>query len=163
MRPRHRISALIALSAIALPGHAMASAASPDAAYLAENAKKTGVVSLPALQYEILRSGPVDGVSPKLSDDVTVHYEGKLVDGTVFDSSFAKGEPVTFPLRPLIPGWGIALRLMRPGDEWLISVPSEMAYGAAGVGPIPRHATLIFRIQLISHKPTPKPSPPPAN
>jgi len=160
MRPCHRISALVALSAIALPSHAMASA---DATYLTQNAKKAGVVSLPALQYEILKSGPANGIPPKLSDDVTVHYEGKLVDGTVFDSSFAKGEPVTFPLRPLIPGWGIALRLMRPGDEWIITVPSEMAYGAAGVGPIPGHATLIFRIQLISHKPTPKPSPPPAN
>lgn len=163
MRHRHRVAALIALTAIALPGLAAAETPNADTAYLAENAKKPSVVSLPALQYEIVKSGPADGISPKLSDDVTVHYEGKLVDGTVFDSSFAKGEPVTFPLRPLIPGWGIALRLMRPGDEWIITVPSEMAYGAAGVGPIPGHATLIFRIQLISHKPTPKPSPPAAN
>ncbi len=163
MRHRHRIAAFIALSAITLPGLAAASTPSADAAYLAANAKKVGVVSLPALQYEIVKSGPAEGASPKLSDDVTVHYEGRLIDGTVFDSSFAKGEPVTFPLRPLIPGWGIALRLMRPGDEWIITVPSEMAYGAAGVGPIPGNATLIFRIQLISHKPTPKPAPPPAN
>jgi peptidylprolyl isomerase/FKBP-type peptidyl-prolyl cis-trans isomerase FklB len=154
---------LIALAAIALPTAASAKAPDANAAYLQKNAKKKGVVALPGLQYEILKSGPADGVSPKLSDDVTVHYEGKLVDGTIFDSSFAKGEPVTFPLRPLIPGWGTALRLMRPGDEWIISVPAEMAYGAAGVGPIPGGSVLIFRIQLISHKPTPKPAPSPAN
>lgn len=162
--PKHMfVPALIVLAAFAVPAAAPAKVPDANGAYLKKNAKKKGVVALPGLQYEIVKSGPADGVPPKLSDDVTVHYEGKLVDGTVFDSSFTKGEPVTFPLRQLIPGWGTALRLMRPGDEWIVSVPAEMAYGAAGVGPIPGNSVLIFRIQLISHKPTPKPTPPPAN
>ncbi|MGH6780563.1 MAG: FKBP-type peptidyl-prolyl cis-trans isomerase [Sphingomonadaceae bacterium] len=155
--------ALFALATLALPGVAAAKTPDANAEYLKKNARKKGVVALPGLQYEIVKSGPADGVPPKLSDDVTVHYEGKLVSGEVFDSSFTKGEPVTFPLRQLIPGWGTALRLMRPGDEWIVSVPAEMAYGAAGVGPIPGNSVLIFRIQLISHKPAAKPTPPPAN
>ena len=154
---KHILFASIALVVI-LPCAAAAQSSDTNAAWLESNAKKKGVVTLPGLQYEIVTSGPADGMHPKLSDDITVHYEGRLVDGTVFDSSFAKGEPVTFPLRPLIPGWGIALRLMRPGDEWVITMPPEMAYGAAGIGPIPANSALIFRIRLISHKPTPKPA-----
>lgn len=130
-----------------------------NATWLKTNARKKGVVTLPGIQYEVVKSGPADGAHPKLSDEVTVHYEGKLVDGTVFDSSFTRGEPATFPLRQLIPGWGIALRLMRPGDEWVITLPPEMAYGETGVGPIPGNAVLVFRIQLIGSTSTPKPAP----
>lgn len=137
-------------------------AQSMTGAVAAAPAKAGTVVTLPGLRYEIVKSGPVEGAHPKLSDDVTVHYEGRLADGTVFDSTFTKGAPATMPLRPLIPGWGIALRLMRPGDEWIITLPPEMAYGETGIGPIPANSTLIFRIQLISHKPTPKPAPAPA-
>ena len=77
----------------------------------------------------------------------------------MFDSSFKRGEPNTFPLRPLIPGWTIALQQMRPGDEWIIYVPPEMAYGAEDKGPIPANSVLIFRIQLISAQPHAKDAP----
>ncbi|MBV7256973.1 FKBP-type peptidyl-prolyl cis-trans isomerase [Pacificimonas sp. WHA3] len=161
--------ALIALTTACAPRPARpaatdappAASLDPDSAWLHDNAAKVGVRTLPGLQYEIVESGPEDGVPPTLSDDVTVHYEGRLVNGEIFDSSFERGEPSTFPLRRLIPGWGIALRLMRPGDEWIVTIPPEMAYGAKGVGPIPGDSVLIFRIRLIEHSPTPKtPSPP---
>ncbi len=131
----------------------------PAAEFLARNAKAKGVTVMPALQYQVVRSGPADGAHPKLSDDVTVHYEGKLTTGEVFDSSFKRGEPNTFPLRPLIPGWTIALQQMRPGDEWIVYVPPEMAYGAEDKGPIPANSVLIFRIQLISAQPHAKDAP----
>lgn len=133
-----------------------AGAADPD--YLARNGARPEVTVMPGLQYEVVASGPTDGVHPRMSDQITVHYEGKLVTGEVFDSSFDK-EPVTFPLRGLIPGWVTALRLMRPGDEWILTLPPELAYGARGVGPIPADSVLIFRIKLLSVTPpaeTPK-------
>lgn len=137
---------------------AVDASSAPDspAAFLEQNARAEGIKTLPGIQYRILRSGPADGAHPKRSDNVTVHYEGKLVSGEVFDSSYQRGEPVTFPLRPLIPGWVIALQLMRPGDEWLIYVPPEMAYGAQATGPIPANSVLIFRVELISFEPAPK-------
>jgi FKBP-type peptidyl-prolyl cis-trans isomerase len=140
------------------PGTTPASAAPADspAAFLARNAREAGMQSLPGVQYRIVRSGPADGAQPKRSDTVTVNYEGKLLSGEVFDSSYTRGEPVTFPLKPLIPGWVVALQLMRPGDEWIIYVPPEMAYGAQGTGPIPANSVLIFRVELLSVAPTPK-------
>ncbi len=124
--------------------------ASPDQAYLKTSARLPGTVVMPGVQYRVLKSGPATGVHPKLSDDVTVHYEGRLVNGEVFDSSFKRGAPSTFPLKKLIPGWEVAVRMMRPGDEWEIVIPSDMAYGSLVRGPIPANSTLIFRIQLIS-------------
>lgn len=120
-------------------------------AFMAQNAKAPGVVTLPSgLQYKVVRSGPADGVKPQLGDEVKVNYEGKLIDGVVFDSSYERGVPAAMPLRGLIKGWQEALQLMRPGDEWILYVPPELGYGAEGAGgTIPPGAALIFRIELL--------------
>ena len=118
--------------------------------FMAQNAKQPGVITLAdGLQYKIVRSGPADGVKPNPSDEVKVHYEGKLVDGTVFDSSYARGHPESFPLRGLVPAWQEALVMMRPGDEWTLYVPPELGYGAEDKGQIPGNSVMIFRIELI--------------
>jgi FKBP-type peptidyl-prolyl cis-trans isomerase len=147
----------LALSAIALCGFAepaKPAAKAPDGrAFLQQNARAKDVVSLPGLQYKILQSGPADAPTVGGTDNITVNYELKLLDGTVIDSSFARGEANTFPLKQLIPGWEVAVRMMRPGDEWLIYVPPEMGYGANGKGPIPGNSVLVFRLQLISAEP----------
>jgi peptidylprolyl isomerase/FKBP-type peptidyl-prolyl cis-trans isomerase FklB len=120
------------------------------AAFLAKNAKEPGVVTTPSgLQYKVIRSGPPSGPHPKPADEVRVHYEGTLVDGTVFDSSFRDGAPVIFTLGNLVPGWVEGIGLMRPGDEWYLYVPPKLGYGAEGKGPIPSGSVLVFRIQLL--------------
>ena len=125
-------------------------------AFMAKNAKEPGVVTLPdGLQYKIVTSGPATGLKPHIADEVKVNYEGKLVDGTVFDSSFDRGQPADMPLRGLVKAWQEALQLMRPGDEWILYVPPELGYGPEGQGPIPPNAVLIFRIQLIDFLPGP--------
>jgi peptidylprolyl isomerase/FKBP-type peptidyl-prolyl cis-trans isomerase FklB len=120
-------------------------------AFLAQNAKQPGVRVLPdGLQLRVVRSGPADGLRPQLGDEVKVNYEGKLVDGTVFDSSYQRGVPAAMPLKGLIKGWQEALQLMRPGDEWILYVPPNLGYGAEGAGGvIPPNAALIFRIELL--------------
>ena len=119
-------------------------------AFLAQNAKQPGVVTLPdGLQYKVVRSGPATGAMPAPVDQVTVNYEGKLVDGTVFDSSYARNEPATFPLQGLVPAWKEALVMMRPGDEWTLYVPPALGYGAEDKGPIPGNSVMIFRIELL--------------
>jgi peptidylprolyl isomerase/FKBP-type peptidyl-prolyl cis-trans isomerase FklB len=132
-------------------------ASSPEAkAFLAKTAKEPGVVSLPSgLEYRIVHSGPATGMKPHLNDEVKVMYEGKLVDGTVFDSSYDRGQPAAMPLKGLVKGWQEALQLMRPGDEWILYVPPDLGYGAEGQGPIPPGAALIFRIELIDVLPGP--------
>ena len=130
----------------------------PSAAFLAKNAKEPGVVTLPdGLQYKIVRSGPATGVKPQIMDEVKVNYEGKLIDGKVFDSSYERGQPAAMPLQGLIKAWQEALLLMHPGDEWILYVPPELGYGAegAGDGQIPGGAALIFRIELIDVLPGP--------
>jgi len=118
--------------------------------FLAQNAHQPDVHVLPSgLQYKVVRSGPADGLRPKLGDEVKVNYEGKLVDGRVFDSSYQRGVPAAMPLKGLIKGWQEALQLMRPGDEWILYIPPELGYGAEGAGEIPPGAALIFRIELI--------------
>jgi FKBP-type peptidyl-prolyl cis-trans isomerase len=126
-------------------------------AFLAQNAKAPGVVVLPSgLQYKVVRSGPASGLKPGPNDEVKVHYEGKLVAGEVFDSSYERGQPAAMPLSGLIPGWVEALQLMRPGDEWVLYVPPELGYGAEGAGgDIPPNSALIFRIELIDVLPAP--------
>ena len=128
-----------------------------SAAFLTQNATQPGVKTLPSgLQIKIVRSGPENGLRPKLGDTVKVHYEGKLIDGKVFDSSYDRGTPAAMPLRGLIPGWQEALQLMRPGDEWMIYVPSRLGYGQEGAGgEIPPPAGLLFRIELIGALPGP--------
>lgn len=125
--------------------------------FMTENAKKPGVVSLPSgLQYKVVRSGPADGLRPKVSDEVMVHYEGKLVSGEVFDSSYERGTPMPMGLEGIIPGWVEALQLMRPGDEWTLYIPPALGYGEQGSPPaIPPNSPLIFRIELLGVYPHP--------
>jgi FKBP-type peptidyl-prolyl cis-trans isomerase len=118
--------------------------------FLAANGKQPGVVTLPSgLEYKIVRSGPADGAHPAPGDEMKVNYEGKLLDGKVFDSSFARGEPADLPLAGLIPGWLEALPMMRAGDEWILYVPPALGYGPHSPDAIPPNSLLIFRIQLL--------------
>lgn len=118
-------------------------------AYLAENGAKEGVVTTESgLQYKELTSG--EGETPKAGDTVTVHYKGTLIDGTEFDSSYGRGEPATFPVQGVIPGWVEALQLMQVGDKWELTIPSELAYGPGGTGStIGPNATLVFEVELL--------------
>jgi len=118
--------------------------------FLEENGKREGVVTLPSgLQYEILEEGA--GPKPEGSSNVTVHYEGRLIDGKVFDSSYKRNQPATFGVRQVISGWTEALQLMPQGSKWRLFIPSELGYGARGAGgSIPPNATLIFDVELIS-------------
>lgn len=124
-------------------------------AFLAENAKKPGVTTTPSgLQYKVLKEGT--GPQPKPGDTVKVHYEGKLVDGTVFDSSLKRGEPAVFPVQGVIPGWTEALQMMKEGAKWQIVIPAKLAYGERGAGPvIGPNATLIFEVELLKVNPEP--------
>ncbi len=117
--------------------------------WLAENAKKEGVVTLPSgLQYQVLREG--NGRQPKATDAVKCHYEGLLIDGTVFDSSYQRGEPATFPLNGVIRGWTEGLQLMKEGAKFRFFIPYNLAYGERGAGQsIPPFAALIFDVELI--------------
>ncbi|WP_163559226.1 FKBP-type peptidyl-prolyl cis-trans isomerase [Halomonas sp. NO4] len=117
-------------------------------AFLEENAEREGVqVTDSGLQYEVLESG--DGASPEASSTVEVHYEGSLVDGTVFDSSLDRGEPITFRVNQVIEGWQEALTMMQVGDTWKLFIPAELGYGAQGQGPIGPNETLIFEVELL--------------
>ncbi len=118
-------------------------------AFLAQNAERDGVVTLPSgLQYEVLAQG--DGATPRRRSTVVVHYSGTLVDGTPFDSSFSRGEPLRFRLNQVIPGWGEALQLMRVGDKWRLFIPADLAYGDQGVGSlILPGSALIFEVELL--------------
>jgi FKBP-type peptidyl-prolyl cis-trans isomerase len=119
--------------------------------FLRLNAQQTGVVTLPSgLEYRIVSSGPAAGPHPGPGDEVKVNYEGKLLDGDVFDSSFQRGEPLDLPLDRVIPGWTEALELMRPGDEWMLYIPPNLGYRDKETGPIPPNSLLIFRVQLLS-------------
>ncbi|HEX5377418.1 MAG TPA: FKBP-type peptidyl-prolyl cis-trans isomerase [Phenylobacterium sp.] len=151
------LSAALALTACG-PDKKAAAGATMEAgkAFLATNAKAPGVKVLPSgLQYKIVRSGPADGLRPQKEDEVKVNYEGKLLSGQVFDSSYERGVPAAMPVAALIPGWIEALQLMRPGDEWILYVPPALAYGDEGAGEIPPGSTLIFRIELIAVLPGP--------
>lgn len=122
----------------------------PDALYLQENAKKEGVIVRPSgLQIYIIKRG--DGDLPDPESEVSVHYEGRLVDGTVFDSSYERGQPAIFPVSGVIKGWTEALILMQVGSIWEIAVPASIGYGDDGAGAaIPPGATLVFKVELIS-------------
>ncbi len=118
--------------------------------FLAENAKKAGIVTLPSgLQYEVLNEGT--GRKPKATDQVRCHYEGTLIDGTVFDSSYRRGEPAVFPLNGVIAGWTEGVQLMSEGAKYRFYIPFNLAYGANGAGAsIPPYAALIFDVELIA-------------
>ncbi len=118
--------------------------------FLEENGKKEGVVTTASgLQYTVITKG--DGIQPKETDNVTVHYHGTLLDGTVFDSSVERGQPASFPVNGVIPGWVEALKLMNVGSKYKLFIPSNLAYGERGAGgAIGPNATLIFEVELIS-------------
>ena len=125
-----------------------AESADKENVFLAENSKKSGViVTASGLQYEIISEG--FGQKPLATDTVKVHYEGKLTDGTVFDSSYARAEPVEFPLNGVIPGWTEGVQLMNVGSKFKFYIHSSLAYGANGGGPIPPYSTLIFEVELL--------------
>ena len=121
-------------------------------AFLSENKKKEGVKTLPSgLQYKVIKEGT--GKTPKAEDTVVTNYRGTLIDGTEFDSSYKRGQPATFPVKGVIPGWTEALQLMKEGSKWELFIPSNLAYGERGAGStIGPNATLIFEIELISVK-----------
>jgi len=120
--------------------------------YLSENAKKEGVVTLPSgLQYQVLKEG--NGKSPKATDKVVCHYEGMLIDGTMFDSSVQRGEPATFPLNGVIAGWTEGLQLMKEGAKYRFFIPYNLGYGERGAGAsIPPFAALVFDVELVTVK-----------
>jgi FKBP-type peptidyl-prolyl cis-trans isomerase FklB len=121
-------------------------------AFLATNKKKQGVVTLPSgLEYKIVVPGK--GEKPAATDSVTVNYEGKLIDGTVFDSSYTRGEPAVFPVNAVIPGWVEALQLMPKGSTWELYIPASLAYGEQGAPPsIGPNEMLIFKVELLDIK-----------
>ena len=118
-------------------------------AFLAENAKKEGIITLPSgLQYQVITEG--NGKKPSATDRVKCHYEGTLIDGTLFDSSIKRGQPAVFGVNQVIKGWVEALQLMSEGAKWRLFIPSELGYGAQQAGEmIPPHSTLIFEVELI--------------
>lgn len=118
-------------------------------AFLAENGKRVEVKTTPSgLQYEVLTEG--DGAQPTADDQVEVHYTGKLIDGTVFDSSVDRGMPATFGVTQVIPGWVEALQMMKAGSKWRLFIPSQLAYGPQGAGNIiGPNSTLIFDVELL--------------
>lgn len=117
--------------------------------FLLANGRRAEVKTTPSgLQYEVLAEG--DGPQPKATDKVVVHYEGKLIDGTVFDSSISRGEPATFGVTQVIPGWVEALQMMKAGSKWRLFIPSALAYGPQGAGGmIGPNQTLIFDVELL--------------
>lgn len=121
-------------------------------AFLAENGKKDGVVTLPSgLQYQVLKEG--NGKKPSATDQVVCHYEGTLIDGTVFDSSYQRNQPATFGLNQVIPGWTEGVQLMQEGAKYRFFIPYKLAYGERGAGAqIPPFATLVFDVELINVK-----------
>ena len=120
-------------------------------AFLVENAKKDSVVTLPSgVQYKVLKEGT--GAMPTDSNSVVVNYEGKLIDGTVFDSSYQRNEPTTFGVGQVIKGWTEALKLMPKGSVWELYIPQELGYGSREMGNIPPYSTLIFKVELLDIK-----------
>ncbi len=117
-------------------------------AFLADNAKREGVeVTESGLQYEMLRDG--SGPKPSIMDTVTVHYHGTLIDGTVFDSSVDRGQPATFPLTQVVPGWKQGIPLMPIGSKYKLYIPPHLGYGSRAQGQIPPNSVLIFEVELL--------------
>ncbi len=163
---RHFLAALVALSLAACSDNQENSSQTEEGATVSDSSSedpfvahfpwdenKDGVVTTDSgLQYLVLESGDSSASTVKPSDQVTVHYDGRLAaTGQQFDSSYGRGAPATFPANALIPGWVEALQLMRPGDEWLLYIPSNLGYGARGAPPdIPPNADLIFRLNVLA-------------
>jgi FKBP-type peptidyl-prolyl cis-trans isomerase len=146
------IAAVVMIGALFLNGGRSAAPANPLAAgqtFLARNAQEPGVMTTASgLQYKVITEG--SGAQPTATDTVTVHYRGTLIDGTEFDSSYSRGEPISFPLNGVIPGWTEGLQLMTVGSKYILYIPSELGYGAQGAGAaIPPNSTLIFEVELL--------------
>jgi FKBP-type peptidyl-prolyl cis-trans isomerase len=152
-----RILAAAAFAAtLVLPAAAWADppAADPAAAYMTAMASRPGVVATGSgLLYHVEQSGPASGAHPRLGDQVRVSYVGRLVNGTVFDSSDSNGGPVVMTVGALVPGWNAALQLMRPGDDWTLYVPPALGYGDEASGPIPANSVMVFRLKLLATLP----------
>lgn len=149
---RAALAVLIAASTLLTAcGHKQRTAAQDEQHFLAQNKKQKGVVALAdGLQYRVVASGPTDGPHPQKGDEVKVDYTGSLLSGSVFDSTSATGQPAVLRLDHLIPAWLEALPKMRPGDEWLIYAPPNLAYGPDGHPPvIPPNSVLVFDIKLL--------------
>ena len=130
---------------------AAGSAPQDSASYMATIARQPGVIATGSgLVYKVVHSGPASGVHPRLGDQVRVSYEGRLADGTVFDSSASNGGPAVLTIGQLVPGWNEALPLMRPGDDWTLYLPPSLGYGDEATGPIPADSVLVFRLQLLA-------------
>jgi FKBP-type peptidyl-prolyl cis-trans isomerase FkpA len=141
---------LTAITAKAAPQQNAGSAAylAKGRAFLEENGKRDGVISTSSgLQYEIITQGT--GPTPTASSTVEVHYEGTLIDGTEFDSSYKRGESISFPLNRVIKGWTEGVQLMQVGSIYMFYIPSELAYGSQNKGSIPSNSVLIFKIELL--------------
>ena len=123
--------------------------------YLAQVGKQPGVVTLPSgLMYKVVSSPDPKGAQPAPNDQVKANYEGRLVNGQVFDSSYVRNQPATFPLNRVVPGWQIAVPMMHKGDTWMLYVPPSLGYGDRGAGDaIPPNSVLIFKIQLLDINP----------
>ena len=153
--------AMVAALAACDRGPSMASEQAEENARAAEfflksNAGAEGVRTLPGgVQYKVIQSGPAAGESPDANDLVRVDYEGTLTDGTVFDSSFRRGQPAVFTLGEVVSGWTEVLQHMRVGDEWIVYLPPEKAYGAEGRPGIPPNSVLVFRLKLLDIARTP--------
>jgi len=149
------IKVLGLVTALAIAGMAQAQTADDNLkagqAYLAQVAKVPGVVALPSgVMYKTVSRSPTPGAQPTVADNVTINYEGKLINGNVFDSSYERHEPATFPLGKLIPAWQQVIPLMHVGDEIILYTPPSQAYGERDLSPdIPPDSTLIFRVQLL--------------
>jgi FKBP-type peptidyl-prolyl cis-trans isomerase FkpA len=150
-----QIISLVTLVLVGLTIVSLANATNPEerkaesAAFLAQNGKKPNVITTKSgLQYEVLKQG-TGTVSPSATDNVTVHYRGTTIDGKEFDSSYSRGEPITFPLNGVIAGWTEGVQLMKEGDKFRLYIPSELAYGERGAGPIGPNEALIFDVELI--------------
>ncbi len=130
--------------------HIAAQNAQAGAHFLATNQHQSGVkTTASGLQYKVLKKG--HGLSPKLNDTVTVNYQGRLINGKVFDSSYKRGKPITFPLHNVIQGWQEALAMMKPGATWMLYIPAKLAYGKRGApGAIGPNETLVFKVNLVS-------------
>jgi len=123
-------------------------------AFLETNKSQEGIkTTASGLQYKVLATGKAKGKSPKLTDTISANYRGTLINGTEFDSSYKRGQPATFPVNGVIPGWTEILQMMKEGDKWQVFIPPALAYGARGAGrDIPPQSTLIFEIELIAVK-----------
>ena len=158
------VSVVMVAGALALAGCNRDAAGGADleanaraaAFFMDSNGKAEGVQTLPSgLQYKVIASGPSGAPSPDRNDLVRVDYEGALTDGTVFDSSFSRGQPYVTTAEQVVPGWTEALQRMKVGDEWMLYVPPALGYGERGQGEIPPNAVLVFRIKLLDVPPSP--------